>query len=215
MKNLAHIGRTIAAAVVFASAAASASASVLPVDGIFNGGFQASTLASGTFDYLNGTYNSWTYTGSSGIATNNSAFNLVNAAGGQAGLLQQVSSISQAFTFTQSLFSVSFSAEARNYGGGGNIISVLVDGVALNFGGQTSFIPGSNSSFTTYTSDLIKLSVGTHTLNFVSAGVAGKDVTTFIDNVSVSAVPEPLSISLMGLGMLALGASRRKNGKKA
>jgi len=208
---LIHIIKTTRRiAVAAAIALTSATAFATPVNSIDNGTFGAKTYTAGSFAYLTGAVNSWTYAGSSGIATNGSGFNVIGGAG-PVGLLQQAgSSISQVFNFTDNILSLTFSAEGRN-GYGANSISVLIDGVALAFSGATSFLPASTTSFTTYTSAVIALTAGNHTLSFVGNGVNGTDVTTFIDNVTLTtAVPEPVTLGLFGLGLVALGAVRRK-----
>lgn len=205
-------------AVAAAMTLASTSAFATPINAIANGGFDTPAQSATGWTYLTGLYDGWTYGGgaygNSGVATNGSDFNVVGATG-QVGLLQQTGTISQDFILTQNKLSISFTAEARNWADGGNSISVLIDGVALVFAGATAILPGSNSAFTTYTSDFVSLTAGTHTLSFVGLGPAGQDHTTFIDNVTLTAVPEPVTLGLFGLGLVALGAVRRKASKQA
>jgi hypothetical protein len=193
----------------------SASALAMPINTVDNAGFEAATPLASGFAYLAGTVNGWTFTGSSGVAINNSAFNVTGATG-QVGILQQASSISQSFTFVGNILALSFTAEARNYAQGGNSISVLIDGTALLFNNATTITPTTNASFTSYTSDVIALTAGAHTLSFVGYGNGSADVTTFIDSVALTAaVPEPMTVGLFGLGLLVLGAVRRKANKQA
>jgi hypothetical protein len=211
MNHFVKIARRIATAA--AIAVVSTSAFATPINSVDNGSFET-PVQNGGYQYLSGTVGSWTFAGTSGVAANNSAFNVANALGSQAAFLQQgTSSISQVFDFKQSLFSVAFSAEARGWGQGANTISVLIDGIALTFSGAATITPGSTTRFVQYTSDFVQLTTGLHTLSFVGTTAAG-DTTTFIDGVKVTAVPEPVTLGLFGLGLVALSTGRRKARKQ-
>lgn len=210
MKQLAHIARRLA--VASAIAMTSVSAFATPINAVDNSGFESPAQGTGYTYIYNTTVGDWTFSGNNvGYAGNNSGFNVSNAAGNNAAFIQiGGSSISQAFNFAASQFAVTFLAEGRS-GYGANSISVLVDGIALTFAGASALIPGTSATFTSYTSDFVQLSYGLHTLSFVGNGVNGRDVTTFIDNVSINAVPEPVTLGLFGLGLLAMGATCRKS----
>jgi hypothetical protein len=208
MKCISRIAVALAASVVSAAAFAT------PIITLDNAGFESPNV-SGGYTYLNSASYGWKFSGlGTGVASNGSGFNVTGASGNQAGFLQgQGSSFSQNFVFAGEQVSISFMAESRPYGGGGNPISVMIDNQVLSFGNTTSFIPGTNTSFSIYTSDLISLSSGVHSLAFTGLGTDGSDVTSFIDNVTVNAVPEPTTVALLGLGLLGVAASRRKSAK--
>lgn len=171
-------------------------------------GFETPYQGQGYTYYTGNTIAGWTYTKSSGIAGNNSNFNVSNASGNQAAFIQgNGSTIAQTFNFTGGIFTVDFLAEFRN-NYGGNTTNVLVDGKKLTFGGSNAFSPPTGSSFTRYESDALALASGQHVLTF--AGTSNADYTTFIDDVSISAVPEPGSLALIAIGVLGAGALQRR-----
>lgn len=207
MKFFSKIAIALAASVISATVFAA------PINALDNAGFELPNQ-SGGYIYLSGVNNGWNFSGAgSGVAANGSGFNVIGASGNQAGFLQsQGSSFSQNFDFAGAQASISFLAESRS-GYGGNPISVMIDSMLLSFAGATSFTPDASSSFTLYTSDLISLSSGVHSLTFSGLGSGGRDVTSFIDGVTINAVPEPTTVALLGLGLLGVAASRRKSVK--
>ena len=143
----------------------------------------------------------WTFSNTAGIAANGSAFGVVGADGNQAGFLQKLSNISQVVSgFANQSYIVRFLAEGRGTQGGSagsNDLQVSIDGTPLTFGGASSFTPGTGS-FTTFTSDPIALTAGTHILTFTGLDTLGGDRTSFIDDVSVFDPPSAAS-SVVGL----------------
>ncbi len=94
---------------------------------------------------------------------------------------------------------------------GSSTLTAKLDGVALTFGGVAEISPANigyaDIPATTYTSDAISLSAGSHTLEFISSG------WVLIDDVSATNVPEPTCIALLGFGLIGTltRSLRRRN----
>lgn len=192
-----------------------------------NSGFETPNLHGGYQYDPSGA--SWTFgppagRGGEGIAANGSAFNVVGAAGNQAGFLQGTGMISQAVSgFSQGTYTLSFLAEGRATQQGANPLEVTLDGTPLLFGGSTTITPPAGSTFVSYTSAPFTVTAGTHTLAFLGLNATQSptnDKTSFIDQVSFAPLvttPEPASLTLLGgigvLGALGYGWRRRKQAK--
>lgn len=90
----------------------------------------------------------------------------------------------------------------------GGTFSILLDGLLLH-----SFSVGSITAGTVQRGQLdftTLVSAGSHTLDVLVTRQASQSqsLTQYVDNVSVSAIPEPTTAALLGLGMLALVAFR-------
>jgi hypothetical protein len=121
--------------------------------------------------------------------------------GGVVAGIQSGGSLVSAFTFTAGdAYTLSWSDAGRNNWGGDQTYTVSA--------GDTSI-----GSFTTLGNGW-----STHSFTFVATGadalvfqgLATNDSTSFIDNVSVTAVPEPAALLMMAVGTLGLLAWRRR-----
>lgn len=86
--------------------------------------------------------------------------------------------------------------------------------VSVNFGtSSTSFSPLSGDPFSIRTLNFTPGSTGLYTFSFENRG--GDNVGALLDNVSVTAVPEPESYAMImaGLGLMGFIVRRRKNGQ--
>ena len=144
---------------------------------------------------------------------------------GQAGLIQGAVSFSQTISgFDGQGYTLSFLAEGRNGQAGSNPFTVSLGGTTLTFtpgttvnpaatitGGNTTVTPPRGTAFVQYTSDPITPANGSSPLlSFNGIGVTGQDVTSFVDNVTFTAVPEPASCGAAAVGGVALLARRRR-----
>jgi hypothetical protein len=143
------------------------------------------TPALGSYQYNpTGAGIAWTFSASSGIEHNGSAWTAASAPGGtQAAFVQGVGSISQAVNLTAGTYTLTFQAAGRNAGccTRPNIqpIKVMIDG---NQVGSTITPP--STMFAPYSVSFSVATGGSHTISF--AGTVAVDKTTFIDAVSLS-----------------------------
>jgi hypothetical protein len=145
--------------------------------------FEQVQLPAGSYQY-DPTSSSWTFTGDSGVTSNDSAFTNGNPNapyGNQAAFLQETGSFSQTFAVSAAgSYDLYFSAAQRgNRNNGGEDFEVLVDGTVVGIYKPTS------TSYTLFSLTLANLTAGSHTIAFVGLDTAGGDNTAFIDEVGL------------------------------
>jgi len=156
-----------------------------PPFGLLNGSFETPNLGTG-YQY-NPTGGVWTFSGSSGIQANGSAWGAPTApAGTQTAFLQSYTgkangSISQVIYCSIGTYALSFDAALRASPHNGAIsFNILVDGTVVG-----TCAPTSTTSFTAYTTSPFTIATtGTHTIQFAAVGTA-VDSTDFIDAISI------------------------------
>jgi hypothetical protein len=96
----------------------------------------------------------------------------------------------------------------------GNRRNGAAESVAVNFGSSASnYSLPQNAGFTGYSLNFTPMSTGVYTLSF--EGMGGDNIGMLLDNVNVTAVPEPGTYALMALGLAAVaGFARRRQGAR-
>ncbi len=159
---------------------------------------QAGTVADWTGSFVSITAHSGPWGNPSGLA----GFNAATQGGYVAGV-QADGTLSQALTLAEGEYSLSWTTANRS--GASQNYSVFFNGVELD---QVTTIAG--AGWTTETVSFTTLTGGTG-LSFVGGtNYQHTDATSFIDNVSVSVVPEPTALLMMAFGTLGLLAWRRR-----
>jgi hypothetical protein len=176
---------------VICSANTASALTVYPV----NNGFEQPDLGSGCDAYqYNPPSPGWTFLNSSGIAANESCFDLTgttngnnndgaSSTSGQAGLLQGGDGTLSGVSFSQTLslpttgnWAAYFNLEGRPYYDGPNGVNVFLDGVQV---GSTLF-PANLGTFNGASVNLGNVTAGTHTIGFAGT-VPDGDHTTFVE----------------------------------
>ncbi len=175
-------------------------------------GFALPALQTGTFKYdpptgTLPTNTPWTFTGSSGVSSNNSGFTGSQPApqGNQVAFLQQYGSISQsvpvATPATTGPYVLTFQAADRaNNGVEQENFAVLIDGSVVG-----TFAPSSTSYQSCSTVAFPVIAGSTPTITFQGLDSVGGDNTAFIDQVAV-ATPSSPSIGDPTFGQPVVGA---------
>jgi hypothetical protein len=91
----------------------------------------------------------------------------------------------------------------------GNLRNAGTESVTVSFGdSQFVYVLPTSQTFTTYSLAFTPTSSGLFSLSFSNAG--GDNYGALLDNVSVTAVPEPQSLALLLAGVMVTGAVARR-----
>jgi hypothetical protein len=204
--------------VILATALLSAGSTFAATNLISNGDFSQNSVPVGDYGYANGFHApvsavSWDFVGVTGIENQSSAWSPFAAAQTAAfiqyygGFQDNSSSISQTFASTSSAFNVSFDLAGRP-GYGTESINVFINGVAVGSNVSTS----TTDAYTHFSFNVTGMTGNTHTLSFQGGNASAYDSAVFLDNVAVTAVPEPETYALLlaGMGLIGGVLKRRK-----
>ena len=204
---------------------------------VANGGFDTPDLGSGYY-YNPTTISPWTFTGNSGVINPPSDFDsgrptVVAPSTGQYAFIQANTgpngTVYQTLNLTAgTTYNLSFLYAGRNgtpgqtyndvpYGGAANDLVSLIGDTGQGTLFSQNFSTISNQGFTNFAGSFTTTDTqaGNYTLAFsnISAFTSPSDQTSFVDNVNVSAAPEPsqlAGLAFTGFGALGLILKTRK-----
>jgi hypothetical protein len=194
------INKLIATAALAAVSIGASAATNLVKDG----SFEDTVFGANTWTTVSAT-DGWTST--NGLELRNNDIGVAQSGSTFAELdTSQNSTISQTIATGAGEYTLSFWVEDRpGTTAGTNGLSYTVDGVTKTIAGGTT--PGWTLFKDTFTT------TGPTTLTFAAAGTSDSRGSS-LDSISVTAVPEPMTLVLMASGLALLGLSRRRQNSK-
>lgn len=167
-------------------------------------GFEFAPLNPGKFQY-NPIGLPWTFTGTAGVSSNNSAFTSGNPLAPQASqvaFVQGLGRISQVASFPAGFFTLSFRAAQRGNQPSVQTFQVLVDGGVVG-----SFNSLTGTTYSNQATSSFNTSSGNHTITFQGTNLNGGDNTIFIDQLNVNLLGASLfdqgfELPALGTGVL-------------
>jgi hypothetical protein len=153
-----------------------------PLASLVNASFEIPTLSGGYQYNPSATGIGWTFSGSSGIQGNGSAWGAAPApAGTQTAFIQSTGNIAQTLSLNAGSYTLSFQAAQRTCCVGPYVqpVKVTVDGTQIG-----SLVSPASPSFTAFSISFSVATSGAHTLAFTGTDLTDK--TTFIDNVTLT-----------------------------
>lgn len=167
--------------------------------GVYNGSFETPNLATATFQY-NPSSTDWTYSATSGVAKNSSAFNNPSAPDGkQCAFIQSNSNIYQDINFSEGSYKLTCFA-AQRPDGSQQTINVTIDNV------NVGTINPNSTSFKQYSTNNFTVSPGVHRVKFTGTNTSGQ--TAFIDYVDyIDVQPQSTNIAVGGFELPSLSPS--------
>lgn len=152
-------------------------------------GFEGVVVPGGGFDHAPAG-GAWTFGGGGGISANGSGFTSGNPSapqGSQVVFLQGKGSISQAITFANGNYSISFLAAQRGNLRSAQTFDVLIDG---NVVGTFNTLMG--AAYQRVTTSSFAASAGSHVLTIQATNLNGGDNTVLIDQIEINQVATTL-----------------------